>query len=211
MKDGAEAKSTGLNDETRMLAAMAYGEASALNDEKEMFGLASVIERQRMARGYASFKVFGETDKSFSFVTSDSNERYTAFMKASDEAIQKSKGMRLAVAAAENARSGGVDHSNGAYFWDGADIKKYYKTHFKVRHGVKIMDPAHNVYDIESSEKLVVLTVITKKRIAGKVVTEKKEIGRYDHVYESTAGHGGTIFWKQSADYLTVTKAKPHR
>jgi uncharacterized Zn-binding protein involved in type VI secretion len=29
-----------------------------------------------------------------------------------------------------------------------------------------------------------------------------------DHVYESTAAHGGTIFWKQSPHYLNVTKSK---
>lgn len=200
-----------LDDENRMLAAMAYGEASPLNDEKEMYALASVLERQRVARGYSSYKVFVDTDKSFSFVTSDGNPRYTAFMKAKDSDIQKNPGMLLAIAAAKNAKAGGVDYSNGAYFWDGSDIKEKYSSHFKVRHGVKIMDQTHNIYDIKNSQKLVILNKVVKKKVAGKTVTEKIEVGRYDHVYESTAGHGGTIFWKQSLDYLNTTKAKPYK
>jgi len=209
MTETAEKKN--LDDEIRMLAAMAYGEASPLNDEKEMYALASVLERQRVARGYSSYKVFVDTDKSFSFVTSDGNPRYTAFMKAKDSDIQKNPGMLLAIAAAENAKAGGVDYSNGAYFWDGSDIKEKYSSHFKVRHGVKIMDQNHNIYDIKNSQKLVILNKIVKKKVAGKTVTEKIEIGRYDHVYESTAGHGGTIFWMQSSDYLNTTKAKPYK
>ena len=48
----------------------------------------------------------------------------------------------------------------------------------------------------------------TKKKVNGKVVTEQLLIDSADHVYESTAAHGGTIFWKQSSHYLNVTKSK---
>ncbi len=40
------------------------------------------------------------------------------------------------------------------------------------------------------------------------MVTEKTLLDSADHVYESTAAHGGTIFWKQSSHYLNVTKSK---
>ncbi|WP_153235993.1 hypothetical protein [Glaciimonas soli] len=55
------------------------------------------------------------------------------------------------------------------------------------------------------------MTKIIKKKVAGKTITEKVEIGRYDHVYESTAASGGPIFWKQSDDYLNLTKSKPYK
>lgn len=198
-----------LSDEMRMLAAMAYGEGSTEDDMEEMYALASVMRRQQLARGYASVKEFGTSDKTFSFVTNDGNPRYNKFMKASDAQIAKDLGMSTAVKAAENAFAGGVDHSNGAYFWDGADIKTKYKTHFKVRHGIKFTDPKHNIYGIkESTMTTVNLYKTTKKRVNGKVVTEKTLVDSADHVYESTAAHGGTIFWKQSSHYLNVTKSK---
>jgi hypothetical protein len=142
-------------------------------------------------------------------VTSDGNERYNKLMKASEAQIAKDPGMATAVKAAENAFAGGVDYSNGAYFWDGADIKSKYSTHFKVRHGIKFTDPTHNIYDIkESTVKTINLYKTTKKKVNGKVVTEQQLIDSADHVYESTAAHGGTIFWKQSSHYLNVTKSK---
>lgn len=193
-----------------MLAAMAYGEASSKNDEKEIYAIASVLVRQKEARGYDTIKAFGTKDKSFSFVTSDGNARYEKLMNSTAAEIDNNAGMKIAISAAKNAVAGGEDYSNGAYFWDGADIKTNYKKHFKVRNGVKITDTSHNIYNIEDSTKTVILYKTTVKKSKGKKITEKKEVGRYDHVYESTAGHGGTIFWKQSDDYLNLTKAKPH-
>jgi hypothetical protein len=199
-----------IEDDVRMLAAMAYGESSSKNDEKEIYAIASVLERQRQARGYASIQELGTEDKTFSFVTSDGNERYSKLMKSTTTDIYNDAGMATAIYAARNAKSGGDDYSNGAYFWDGADIKSNYKKHFKVRNGIKITDPTHNIYSIEDSTKTVILYKTTKKKSKGKTNIEKVETGRYDHVYESTAGYGGTIFWKQSDDYLNLTKAKPH-
>lgn len=198
-----------LTDEVRMLAAMAYGEGSTADDLQEIYALASVLRRQQLARGYASIKDFGAKDKSFSFVTSDGNHRYNKLMKATEAQIAKDPGMTLAIKAAENAYGGGVDHSNGAYFWDGADIKSNYSKHFKVRHGIKFTDPAHNIYDIkESTIPTKFLYKTTKKKVNGKVVTARTLIDSTDHTYDSTAAHGGTIFWKQSPHYLNVTKSK---
>jgi hypothetical protein len=198
-----------LTDEVRMLAAMAYGEGSTADDMQEIYALASVLRRQQQARGYASIKELGTKDKSFSFVTSDGNERYNKLMKATEAQIAKDTGMSIAIKAAENAFAGGIDYSSGAFFWDGADIKKYYSTHFKVRHGIKFTDPSHNIYDIkESTIQTMSLYKTTKKKVNGKVVTEQTLVDSADHVYESTAAHGGTIFWKQSPHYLNVTKSK---
>jgi hypothetical protein len=199
-----------IDDDVKRLAAMAYGEASSRNVKEEMYAIASVLERQRAARGFATIKALGEKDKSFSFVTSDGNKRYAKLLAATAKQIEADPGMKEAIAAAKNAKTGGVDYSNGAYFWDGADIKSNYAQHFKVKNGIKITSPAHNIYDIKDSTKLVIINKVIKKKIKGKIVTTKVEVGRYDHVYESTAGHGGTIFWKQADDYLKVTKSKPY-
>ena len=199
-----------LDDETRSLAAMAYGEGSIANDRKEMFALASVLHRQMKARGYTSIRTFGVTDRTFSFVTSDGNDRYKQLMHAKPETINQDNGMKTAVMAARNAMCGGEDFSNGAYFWDGADIKSNYSNHFKVKHGIQFTEPQHNIYGVQpSTMKTVFLYRNKKSRINGKTVIEKQLIDSADHVYESTAAYGGTIFWKQSTHYLNVTRAKP--
>ncbi len=201
-----------LDQQARQLAAMAYGEASArYDDPDEMSAVASVLIRQRDARGYSDMATFTLSEPTFSFVVRDGNERYSKLMKASEKDIDKDKGMKAAVVAAKNALSGGADKSNGAYFWDGSDIKKNYKHHFKVKQGIKFTDSVHNIYEIKESTKLVIKYKITKKKIGGKLIIEKKETGRYDHVYESTATHGGSIFWKFSKDYLDVTHSKGYK
>lgn len=200
-----------IDAETKLLAAMAYGEASAANNSDEMHALASVIWRQRIARGHATMALFVQWEPTYSYVTSDGNKRYQKMTRASDKDIRNDPGMSSALAAAENAMSGGPDKSNGAYFWDGADIKSHYKTHFKVRNGIKFTDPSHNIYGIQESTHTVILWKTVVKRTGGKIVRETQETGRYDHVYESTAGIGGTIFWRNSDGYLKTAGAKVYK
>jgi hypothetical protein len=197
-----------LDKQVRQLAAMAYGEASVGNDENEIFSLASVLVRQRDARGYDDISTFAKSEKSFSFVTSDGNHRYKKLMNAKESEIEKDEGMKTAIAAARNALSGGQDRSNGAYFWDGADIKSNYQNHFKVKQGIKFTEPSHNIYDIKESTKLIIIHKTIKKANGKKISIEKQEIGRYDHVYDSTAAHGGTIFWKFNPNYTELTRSK---
>jgi len=156
---------------------------------------------------------FVQRERTYSFVVGDGNPRYAKLLKASEADIQKDAGMRAAVAAAENALANGQDLSNGGWFWDGADIKTNYRNHFKVRHGIRFTNPLHNIYGIEESSKVVVLYKTTKLRDkkTGKVSVQKEEVGRYDHVYESTAAYGGTIFWRHAKDYMTLTKAKEYK
>jgi ribosomal protein L27 len=80
-----------LDQETRLLAAMAYGEASAEDVEDEMKALASVLVRQRNARGYASMTSFTSTDKTFSFVVKDGNKRFEKLMTASEAELEKTQ------------------------------------------------------------------------------------------------------------------------
>lgn len=199
-----------LNAETRLLAAIAYGESSTKDVFEEMAALANVMVRQSKARGYASIVTFTAKEKSFSFVVADGNQRFGRLMRASESDIGRSSAMSDAVRAATNALSGGHDYSGGAYFWDGADIKSNYEQHFKVRHGIRFTNPQHNIYGIKESTKLVIKTKTTKTKKNGKIEVKTEEVYRYDHIYESTAAHGGTIFWKQNPDYLKFTKSKEY-
>jgi len=202
-----------ISDEVRILAAMAYGEASSNDVPEEMAALAKVLVRQRDARGYADMSTFVTKDKTFSFVVTDGNPRYRRLMASDATAIAKNAGMSAAVLSAKEALTAGAnDPSNGAYFWDGADIKSNYKKHFKVKHGVRFSDPAHNIYAIAESTKLQILTKTVIKKRKGQIIsTETTEISRYDHVYVSTAAFGGTIFWKHSADYMKTSGAKEYK
>jgi hypothetical protein len=59
---------------------------------------------------------------------------------------------------------------------------------------------------------LIVLTRTIVKKTKGKVISaETVEVGRFDHVYVSTAAFGGTIFWKNNPEYMNVTGAKAHK
>lgn len=207
MGNPVENRTSKLSAETRQLAAIAYGESSAQDDRDEMFGVASVLVRQRDARGYKDIMSFAKQETTFAFAASDGNERYEALMEASEKDIERHPGMKSAIDAAANALAGGEDMSNGAYFWDGADIKTNYKKHFKVRRGIRFTDPSHNIYGIEESTKLEIKYKITKvaNKATGKVSVNRVEVGRYDHQYDSTAAHGGTIFWRLNPQFLEVT------
>lgn len=199
-----------LDSETRLLAAIAYGEASTADVYEEMAALASIMLRQSKARGYSTIASFVSKEKSFSFVVADGNRRYKTLMEATVSQIEKSTAMTDAIKAARNAFAGGADYSNGAYFWDGADIKSNYAGHFKVRHGIKFTDPLHNIYGIKESTRLIIKTKSTKVMLDGGILKKAEEVYRYDHVYESTAAYGGSIFWKNSDEYMRLTGAKPH-
>ncbi len=206
----SQSATSDLAPEERLLAAIAYGESSTQNKYEEMAALASVMVRQMRARGYQSIEAFTSKDPTFSFVRTDGNKRYALLMQATANEIGKSAPMTHAVRAARNAFSGGFDYSNGAYFWDGADIKSNYSKHSKVWHGVRV-DPAHNVYGIPDSRRTKILYKTVKKKVNGKTTSVQEEVGRYSWVYESTAGVGGTIFSRYSRDFVNVTRAKEYK
>ncbi len=156
-------------------------------------------------------KAFVRGESSFSFVVSDGNKRYQHFQHSTDTQILADSAMKAAIDAAENALADGPDRSNGAWFWDGADIRKNYLKHPKVKNGIRFAHPSHNIYSIKESSKLVIKHKTTKKKINGEVKLQKEEVYRYDHIFVSTAAYGGTIFWKQDATYLKHTKAKEYK
>lgn len=202
---GATSDATALDDNTRKLAATAYGEGSTQNVFEEMAGIANVLVRQQKARGYSSIAAFINADKTYAFAAHDGNQRYGKLIAATEAEIAKDTGMAAAVKAAKNALlSNGVDYSNGGYFWDGADIKSNYDKHPKVRAGIRITDPKHNIYSIESKD---VPGEEWWRDANGK---NTKLRGKWSYKYESTAAYGGTIFWKYNADFIKATGNKAH-
>ena len=194
-----------LDKEIRMLAALCYGEGSTNNVFEEMAALANVYVRQAKARKKKSVSDLVLSEPTYSYVVGDGNKRYKKFKEASDEQVKNDAGMSTAVRAALNAVDpAGRDYSNGAYFWDGADIKTNYAGHPKVKKGIKFSDPTHNIYGIKETTKLVIEYWKVKDKTTGREVNGK-ERGRYDHVYISTAAYGGTIFWKLNPDYVRAT------
>jgi hypothetical protein len=201
-----EAPQPALDADTRTLAAVAYGEASTKDVYEEMAAIASVLVRQQQARGHATFKTFMRDDRTFAYAASDGNARYARLKRASEDDIAQDAGMAAAVRAARNAvDASGADYSNGAYFWDGADIKSNYDRHPKVRRGIHFTDTAHNIYNI--AEKEVPGEGWLRDRDGNKL----KSLGTWRYVYESTAAHGGTIFWKYNDDFLSATGNKAHK
>lgn len=200
------AAETPLDDNTRLLAAVAYGEASTQNVFEEIAAIANVLVRQQKARGYASVKAFVAANKTYAFAAYDGNARYKQLMNASAKDIAADpNGMGAAVRAATNALSAApTDYANGAYFWDGADIKSNYANHPKVADGIHFTDAKHNIYNI--AEKNVPGEEWWRDT-AGK---KTKLRGKWDYKYESTAAYGGTIFWKYNADFLKATGNKEY-
>ena len=194
-----------LDDDTRTLAATAYGEGSSSNVFEEMAAIANVLVRQQKARGYKSISSFISTDKNFAYAAHDGNERYKQLMEASKSQISADKGMAAALKGAINALSPvPVDYSGGAYFWDGADIKSNYEKHAKVRGGIHFSDDAHNIYGIKEKD------VPGEEWWRDKQGKKTKLRGKWTYKYESTAAWGGTIFWKYNQDYLTATGNKEY-
>ena len=71
--------------------------------------------------------------------------------------------------------------------------------------GVQITDPKHNVVGIKS------------KAVPGEAWwfdakgNKTKSRGKWQYKYDSTAGWGGTIFWKYNADFLKASGNKVHQ
>lgn len=200
-----------ISAETRKLAAIAYGEASTLNDEKEIGGIAFAVANRARAWGRKSVDELLKADPNYTYAVTDGNARYNKLMKASEADIQKDAGMKIAVEMAANAlENAGTDHSNGGFWWDGVDIKTNYANHPKVKNGFRFGNSSDNIFGINESEKEVVVywKVVNKKT---KKEVKSKERGRYKYVWVSTAAHGKTIFWKHDPDFINVSGSKEYR
>ena len=87
--------------------------------------------------------------------------------------------------------------SNGAYWWDGADIKS--NMHNK-EWGIHYTDPK---YDIYKTGDTTVGPFQEHWQPSGKNRGEP-----WNHKLDSTAAYGGTVFWKKNSNYQDVTDNK---
>lgn len=192
-----------IDNDTKNLAAVAYGEGSVKNVFEEMAAIANVLVRQQKARGYANISAFISADKTYAFAAHDGNQRYTQLISSKDADILKDTGMNKAILAAKNALDAkGTDYSNGAYFWDGADIKTNFSNHPKVKVGIHFIQKTHDIYSIGDKK------VPDEAWWLDKDGKKAKLRGKWDYVYQSTAAFGGTIFWEYNPKYIAATGNK---
>ncbi len=202
---------TAIEPHIKKLAAIAYGEASGLNDADEIAGIAYAVANRARAWGNKTIEELLAADPNYTYAVKDGNARYGKLIHAADEEIAKDPTMSLAVEGAKNAmQKKGGDPSGGAYWWDGVDFKTNYKKHPKVRDGFHFGNTAHNIFSVEESAVDVTIYWKVKNKKTGLVVNSKVR-GSYKYVWISTASHGKTIFWTHDPEYIAATGGKEFR
>ncbi|QBQ97389.1 hypothetical protein [Paraburkholderia pallida] len=203
--------SNAIDRNVRLLAAIAYGEASTANDSQEIGGIAFAVANRCRAWNNKTVSELRSADPNYAYAWDGSNERFNRLMRTRESEIELSPAMRLAVDWARKAiANDGVDPSNSAFWWDGLDFKTNYSQHPKVRDGFKWGDATHNIFNVPEKPRHAIVhwRVINKK--TGQIV-DGAERGRYDSIWISTAAHGSTIFWAHNPDYLQATGGKAYR
>ncbi len=210
LQDRPAGKARAITDEERLLAAVAYGESSAADLFEEMAGIAAVVVRQAAARGQTVLQFLNSAEaKSFTFVLVDGNPRFKLLKAAKATAFVENAGIATALKAARHALAGKTDYSAGAYFWDGKDLKTN-PDHPKRGKGFRFSKPEHDIYGVKDQVLPEQITYWYRKDKNGKTV-KGAERGRYTAAYESTAAHGGTVFWRLTAAYIEATGNKVYR
>jgi hypothetical protein len=112
----------------RRLAAIAYGEASTLNDANEIAAIAFAVANRTRAWGGKTVTELIAADPNYTYAINGKNVRYERFMGMESKAdIARDPGMNIALCAALRAWANeGADPSNGAFWWDGVDFKTNY-------------------------------------------------------------------------------------
>ncbi|MGN6653445.1 hypothetical protein [Trinickia sp.] len=200
-----------ISQEVRLLAAIAYGEASTANDPQEIGGIAFAVANRCRAWGGKTVSELRAADPDYAYAWDGSNARFNKLMRTADSEIELNLGMRQAVDWAQKALANdGPDPSNGAFWWDGLDFKTQYESRPKVRDGFKWGSPSDNIFGVPEKRRERIARWQVRNKKTGKVV-DGSERGRYDSVWVSTAAHGSTVFWLYNPDYLKATGAKAYR
>lgn len=200
-----------IDAETRLLAAIAYGEGSTDDVEEELAAIAHAVVNRAKVWGNRKVSEVIRDDPDYTYAAKFGAERYKLLMGASLNAINKSVGMRIAVNAAKEALSGqGDDPSNDAYWWDGIDLKERKPANPRITYGFKYGSPAHNIFGMDPILKPGVIYWQVRNKKTGKI-ENSKERGRFDCTYVSRAAYGKTIFWRYNPDYVKATGAKEYK
>jgi hypothetical protein len=208
---------TKLDDQVRLVAAIAYGEASTLDDSDEVLGIAFAVTNRARAWNNITVSNMLTKDPNYTYAANGKNVRFNQLKSASEVEIEKDKGMKQAVMLAKKALANeGTDPSNGAYWWDGPDLKQMIKlangkyANSRLLWGFKYGDPTHNIFDMSELKNPTILYWQVRNKKTGKIVNTT-ERGRYEEGYISTAAHGRTIFWKYSTEYIKATGCKEYK
>ncbi len=200
-----------IDQDLRLLAAIAYGEASIRDDSEEIGGIAFAVANRCRAWGGKTVSQLRAADPNYSYAWDGSNARFNKLMRASVKDIELNPGMKLAVDWGKKAiANDGPDPSNGAFWWDGVDFKTNYAKHPKVQDGFKFGDPAHNIFGVQERRRETIVYWKIKNKKTGQIV-DSAERGRYDAIWVSTAAHGSSIFWGHDPDYLKASGSKAYR
>jgi hypothetical protein len=200
-----------IDPEVRLLAAVSYGEASIDDDSEEVLGIAYAVANRARAWGGKKISDLLKADRNYTYAANGTNARFNLLMATSPKAINKSLPMRAAINSAINAlNSKGHDPSNGAYWWDGIDLKLKKQVNPRIAYGFKYGAQEHNIFEMQPIIKIVIIhwRVINKR--TGETV-DGAERGRYDSIYVSTAARGKTIFWRYNPAYVKATGAKEYK
>nr|WP_315446867.1 hypothetical protein [uncultured Pseudomonas sp.] len=200
-----------ITPQVRKLAAIGYGEASTDNNPQEVRGICFTVTNRMRAWGLADVaSLLKETGDSYIVAARGKNERYNKLMAASEADINADPNMRSAVESARDALAQrGNDPSNGAYWWDGIDIKD--STNPRHSDGFHYGSPSHNIFGVAQVSKPEKITYWKQLNKKTNTMVNVRERGRYNHVYRSTAAIGKTIFWTTNPEYIKATGAKEYR
>ena len=208
---------TKLDDQVRLLAAIAYGEASTLDDENEVLGIAFAVTNRARAWSNKTVEELLAADPNYTYAAKDPNQRFRKLAAASEAEIVKDHGMKHAVESAKKALANeGNDPSNGAYWWDGPDLKEMRtdrKGEFvnqRIIWGFVYGNPLHNIYGMNERKKTIIKYWQVRDKKTGKI-ENSTERGRFDAGYISTAAHGKTIFWRYTPDFVKSMGAKEYK
>lgn len=201
-----------LDSNIKKLAAIAYGEASTLNDLDEILGIAFAVSNRARAWGGKTIAELIHADPNYTYAINGTNRRYERLMRTGNlEEINQDSGMKQALESAKKALANeNPDPSNGAFWWDGVDFKTNYARHPKVQDGFRFGDPSHNIFHVEEKTFQRILYWRVRNRTTGEEINSR-ERGRFSAVWISTAAHGKTIFWLHDPDYLITSGGKAYR
>lgn len=201
-----------LDPQTKLLAAIAYGEASPANLKDEFIGIAHTVMNRCRIWGNKTVEQLIAADPNYTYVVQGKSKRYNNFMEIYEiKQLSKDAGKLLAWESAQEVLANSTsDPSHGAFWWDGVDFSTNFSRHPKVIDGFKFGSPDHNIFGVKEQLRKTKIYWIIKNKNTGKEVASKVR-GEYTCVWLSTAAIGKTIFWKHSPEYLAATGCKEYR
>lgn len=188
-----DSKYVALLKDFEMMTAALYGEGSENLDEMQAIG--DVIMNRADIKGSDMVAEITASGQVNGYKPSSQSE--TAKGRNSNE---NSKLVMARQATLTTVLGISRGRSNGAYFWDGADIAitdksdPYYNPHRNW--GIYYTDSSHDIYKTGNLLNEPVTCYYTLEN--GKQGGPR---GTYTHMFVSTAAYGGTVFWKKNTDY----------